>query len=161
MTAKRPLPGLGVLVLNKNNEILLGKRSDCQLYGIPGGYLEKFETWEKGAARELKEEVDLDVDPEKIHVVQVFNALEEAKQYHNVAIILLCEYPEGQEVRTMEPDKCAGWEWWSMQDLENRIEEIFYPNRQVVVEYKHILDIDFMRKTLAKSNNAKSSFHPK
>ena len=158
MATQRPLPGLGVLVLNKENKILIGKRSDCSLYGIPGGYLEKFETWEAGAARELKEEVDLDVDPKNIHVMKVFNALEKSKNYHNVAIIVLCEFPEGQEVKTMEPEKCAGWEWWSLDDLEKRIEEIFYPNRQLVIEYKDLLDAEYMRKILSNPPKFKSSY---
>src|SRR5689334_12292482 len=95
----RPKPGLGIILLNAENKILLGKRKDCSLYGIPGGYLEKFESWHVGAAREIKEETGVIVDPDKLHVVQVFNAMDKSKDYHNVAIVLVGRFPEGQEVQ--------------------------------------------------------------
>ena len=158
MADRRPLPGLGIIVLKDGNQLLMGQRRDSGLYGMPGGYLEKFEAWEEGAARELKEETGLEVDPNKIHVMQVFNALEKEKDYHNVAIIVLCEFPENQEVKTMEPEKCAGWQWWPIEDLDKRFDEIFYPNRHFMKEHKHLLDPNHMKKVLATPIKYKSSF---
>ena len=159
MTAVRPVPGLGIIVLNNKTQILMGKRKDTGLFGMPGGYLEKFESWEQGAARELKEETDINVDPEKIYTLQVFNALEKSKNYHNVAIILTCEFPDGQEVKNMEPDKCTGWEWWDLGSLETRIEEIFYPNRQLIREYKHLIDPEYLKKIISDPPKLKSTFY--
>lgn len=158
MSDVRPLPGLGVVVLKDGNQLLMGQRKDSGLFGMPGGYLEKFETWEQGAIRELKEETGLHVDADKIHVLQVFNALEKENNYHNVAIIVLCEFPEGQEIKTMEPEKCAGWQWWGLEDLEKRFDEIFYPNRYFMTHYKHLLEPAHVQKILSAPPKYKSCF---
>ncbi len=51
--------GATVVVL-KDNKILLNLRSDTNTWGIPGGALELGETLEETAARELKEETNLE-----------------------------------------------------------------------------------------------------
>lgn len=49
-----------VVVLDKNSNILLLKRSDGSKYwDLPGGHLQKDESFEKGAERETKEETNL------------------------------------------------------------------------------------------------------
>ena len=50
------------IVVLKNNKILLNLRSDTNTWGIPGGSLELGETLEETAARELKEETNLEAD---------------------------------------------------------------------------------------------------
>lgn len=46
----------------KENKILLNLRSDTNTWGIPGGSLELGETLEQAAARELKEETNLQAE---------------------------------------------------------------------------------------------------
>lgn len=48
------------VVVIKDNKILLNLRSDTNTWGIPGGALELGETLEETAARELKEETNLE-----------------------------------------------------------------------------------------------------
>lgn len=48
------------VVVIKDNKILLNLRSDTNTWGIPGGSMELGETLEETAARELKEETNLD-----------------------------------------------------------------------------------------------------
>lgn len=58
--------GLGIIVENDKGQILIMKRegSHAPFWSIPGGKLELGETFEAGAARELKEELDTDIkDP--------------------------------------------------------------------------------------------------
>ena len=43
MIYNRPKVGMGVLIFKSNLEFLIGKRRDINLYGLPGGHLEKFE----------------------------------------------------------------------------------------------------------------------
>lgn len=50
-----------IVIANENNEILLEKRSDNQLWGLPGGLLELDDTIQSAAIREVKEETNLDV----------------------------------------------------------------------------------------------------
>ncbi|MFO7969820.1 MAG: NUDIX domain-containing protein [Candidatus Izemoplasmatales bacterium] len=60
-----------VVIVNNNNQILLQKRSDNLLWGLPGGLLEIEETITQAAIREVKEETNLDV--ELIRFLGVFN----------------------------------------------------------------------------------------
>ena len=44
--------GIGIFIVDpKDGEILLGKRKE-DLFGLPGGWLEKFEEFEEAASRE-------------------------------------------------------------------------------------------------------------
>lgn len=49
-------------VTNDNNEILLIRRTDNDLYAIPGGGLELGETLSQAVVREVREETGLDVE---------------------------------------------------------------------------------------------------
>ena len=53
--------GCGVLVENEKNQVLLQKRSDNGQWCVPGGALELGETYKEAAARELREEVGIEV----------------------------------------------------------------------------------------------------
>lgn len=60
---QQPMLSAGAtVVVIKDNKILLNLRSDTNLWGIPGGATELGETLEETAARELKEETNLDCD---------------------------------------------------------------------------------------------------
>ncbi len=55
------LNATAVVIPNERNEILLQKRSDNGLWGLPGGLMELDESIEECAIREVKEETNLDV----------------------------------------------------------------------------------------------------
>ena len=48
--------GVGVIVNDEKDRILLEKRSDCGLWGLPGGKIEPGESIVEAAEREVKEE---------------------------------------------------------------------------------------------------------
>lgn len=107
-----PRVGLGIIIVNKQGQILIGKRigKHAPKYSIPGGHLEIGETFEAGAIREIKEETDLDIiDPQ---VIAVTNNLETYKEEgrHYVSVILLVKRYSG-ELKIMEPMKCEKWIW--------------------------------------------------
>ena len=52
-------PGSAVIVLNEQNELLLQLRSDTNDWGIPGGGMEKDDSLEETARKELLEETGL------------------------------------------------------------------------------------------------------
>ena len=77
-------PGATVAVI-KDGRILLNLRSDTGTWGIPGGASELGETLEETAARELKEETNLEA--EAFTLLNVFSG----KDFY-------CKYPNGDEL---------------------------------------------------------------
>jgi 8-oxo-dGTP pyrophosphatase MutT (NUDIX family) len=69
---KGPL-GIGVDVIIQNNEgkFLLHQRSDDKSWGILGGWVEKGETPDQAAVREVREEAGIEVTLERLAHVQV------------------------------------------------------------------------------------------
>ena len=79
------LVGAGTLILNDQNEVLLIKRTDNNMWGIPGGSCELGETFEEAAIREAFEETGL-----KINSLELFSVFSGNEMHHI--------YPNGDEV---------------------------------------------------------------
>lgn len=114
MAQERPLIGLGVIIENEKGEVLIGKRigSHAQFNSIPGGALEVGETFELGAAREVREETGLSVPVQALGIIAVTNNLEtyQAEGFHSVSVVMHTRQFSG-EPRVMEPKKCERWFW--------------------------------------------------
>jgi 8-oxo-dGTP diphosphatase len=89
----RPGVGIAVLItdpLHHPGEVLLGQRRGSTgpgTFALPGGHLERFESFEVCAAREALEETNLGiVDLEQ---VAIDNCFVEAKDYHYVCVYVL------------------------------------------------------------------------
>ncbi len=54
-------PGVAMVIFNRENQVLLQKRADVNLWGIPSGHVEPGETVEAAAVREVLEETGLKV----------------------------------------------------------------------------------------------------
>ncbi|MBM6617793.1 NUDIX hydrolase [Bacillus suaedaesalsae] len=87
LVGSRPLimAGACVILINKNNEILLQLRKDNNCWGLSGGSLEIGETLEQVAKRELFEETGLIAKK-----IKLFNVYSGAEFYY--------KYPHGDEV---------------------------------------------------------------
>jgi 8-oxo-dGTP pyrophosphatase MutT (NUDIX family) len=73
--------GLGVLIFNEKEEILLEKRTDNGLYCLVGGGVDLGEKVVEGAKREIKEETGLDI--EELHFMGVKSGEEQKLLYPN------------------------------------------------------------------------------
>jgi 8-oxo-dGTP diphosphatase len=115
---KRPKVGIGIIIVNSDGEILVGKRtgSHAQYYSIPGGHLELGETFEEAAVKEVKEETSLTIIDPKVFCVtnniETFN--KEGKHY--ISVSLLVNKFEG-EPKALEPEKCREWFWIDPKEL--------------------------------------------
>lgn len=117
MASKNPQikVGIGIFVL-RNGKLLLSKRKGSHgagEYGGPGGHLEFRESIEECARRECKEEAGIEIKNIR------FLCLSNIKQYngkHYVDIGLMADCGSG-EPKTLEPQKCEGWKWYSLNKL--------------------------------------------
>jgi len=113
-----PKVGIGIIILNKDGKVLVGKRkgSHAQFYSIPGGHLEIGETFEEAAIREAKEETGLNIKFPTVFCVT--NNLEtykkEGKHYISVALFVT-DFSGILENR--EQAKCDGWLWVDPKNL--------------------------------------------
>jgi ADP-ribose pyrophosphatase YjhB (NUDIX family) len=115
-----PLPkvGVGVLILNADNHILLGKRNNshgASTWAPPGGQLEFGETFEECAAREVLEETGLSLDQFIFEAMTNDIFQEDGKHY--VSIFMKAQMRADQKVTCLEPNKIDEWRWFSLEDL--------------------------------------------
>ncbi|MBA4494676.1 NUDIX domain-containing protein [Paenactinomyces guangxiensis] len=111
-------PGVAVIIFDHDKRVLLQKRSDVGLWGLPSGHVEPGETVKNAAIREVWEETGLKVrilrligvysEPES----QVFH-YPDGRNIHFVTVYFQAEILEGQlsnrspetmEIRFFPPD---------------------------------------------------------
>lgn len=114
----RPRVGIGVVIVNKEGKVLIGKRkgSHAPFYSIPGGHLEEGETFEEAAIKEIREETSLEIRDLKVFCIS--NNLEtwqnEGKHYISVCLIT---HDFAGTPKVNEPEKCDGWYWVDPEEL--------------------------------------------
>ena len=88
-----PEPTVGALIVNKEGKILLTKSHKWfDKYTLPGGHIEVGETMKEAIAREVKEEVGLDVDVAEMLLMQEAIFAEEFwKRKHFIFFDFLCK----------------------------------------------------------------------
>ena len=82
---------------------------------FPGGKVEYFENFLDTAVRELKEELNIKIDPiEAIGAKDFINK----KDGHFVAILVLAKYISG-DIKICEKDKCMNFAWVSFDEIKS------------------------------------------
>jgi len=116
MEPARPKVGVIALVFKEGRVLLgrrLGKDGTEGMYGTPGGHLELQETPTSCAVRETMEEAGIEI--EHLTFVGVVNVRDFAPG-HYLIVVLRADWKAG-EPRIMEPDRCMGWDWFSLDAL--------------------------------------------
>ena len=110
-----PLIPCGVALIRRGQEFLIAQRKKDDTFGLfwefPGGKKNPDETFEQCVAREIQEEVGI-----QIKVGKKF--MEIKKRYHEKTIWLnfyLCAYVSGQA----QPLDCENIEWVRWEELKN------------------------------------------
>ena len=115
LVGSRPLIMVGacVIVLNKDNRILLQLRKDNNCWGLAGGSLEMGESLEQVAKRELLEETGLIANK-----LELFNVYSGEKLYY--------KYPHGDEVyNVVTAYICKDYEGLLNKE-ESEVQELYF-----------------------------------
>ena len=131
-----PRVGVGI-VLIRDGQVLLGRRrgrDGAGTWGLPGGFLEKFESWEECGARELREECGLEL--EGASFVIATNDVQRDEDRHTITIFLESTRARGEPV-VRAPDEVDRWEWFPWNALpeprfvsfENLLRSGYQPRR--------------------------------
>lgn len=115
MEIPRPKVGVGVMIF-RDGKILLGKRKNSfgpGEYAVPGGHLEYMEGFEECVRREVSEECGLEI--KNIKFIYIGNSSAYAPK-HYVTVGFSADWANG-EPQSLEPDKCEGWSWHSVENL--------------------------------------------
>jgi 8-oxo-dGTP diphosphatase len=129
---KRPAVGVGVMITNEKDEILMGLRKGSHgagLWCFPGGHVEFGETIIETAKREVEEETGLVINAFSLITVLDETEFIETDGKHFVVIGLKGVYSGGSP-KVMEPEKCEEWNWFSADCLPENI----YKGSLVMIE---------------------------
>lgn len=100
----------------KDNKVLLGKRknsSGAGEFAWPGGHLEFGESFEDCAKRETMEEAGIKIN--NVRFLRLMN-FKNSSGKHYADIGLVADWASG-DPKTMEPEKCEGWDWYNLDNL--------------------------------------------
>lgn len=118
--------GVGLYIINDKKQVLLGLRKSphgCGSWCSPGGHMEFGESNADAAVREAKEETGLEINPSAVILAGVTNDFFRESGKHYITLNLVTHDYRGT-VKITEPDKCAEWRWF---DLNNLPENLFLP----------------------------------
>jgi 8-oxo-dGTP diphosphatase len=125
---ERPKVGLSLIII-KDNKILLGKRKGSHGQGtwaFPGGHLEGGESFSDCLIRENEEETGLKIEITDKNPFAITNDIFEKEDKHYITLFIRANYISG-EPQILEPEKCEGWQWFSIEELKNMKENLFLP----------------------------------
>ena len=134
MSDKFTYIGSSYLFLIHDGKVLLQRRFNTGFedgnYGVPSGHMDGEETVREGCAREMKEEIGIDINPNNLEVVHVMHR--KAAKDERFDFFMVAEKYEG-EIENKEPDKCDDISWFDLDNLpDNMIDYV----RRALEAYK-------------------------
>lgn len=112
------------IVLRKDNKVLLALRENTGWmdgkYHFVGGHVEGAETAEEALVRETEEEIGITPNINELKLVFTMHRLNDKPESEYLALYFESHEWEGELVNN-EPEKCAGLEWFPLDDLPGNI----------------------------------------
>jgi ADP-ribose pyrophosphatase YjhB (NUDIX family) len=132
----RPILMLGAvtLILDREHRLLMMKRTDSGLWGIPGGAVELGEVIEDAARRETREETNLEIVDMSLFGVfsgpELYYKYPNGDEVYNVSIVYLSHDWRG-EIRLN--DEHSEWAWFAASDIP---EDFSPPIKTILDQFK-------------------------
>lgn len=138
-TLRQPGVGIGVVILNSEGKILLGKRHTDQsskaekfnaggAWTCPGGKQEFGETMEQCAIRETQEECG--ITPKSLEFFAINEDMNDT--VHFITIGFICREFDGKP-QVLEPNEITEWAWF---DLDNLPDNLYGPTEKYLRNLK-------------------------
>lgn len=109
-----------------NNRILLHTTEKDDFWNLPGGRVEFNESTDQTIIREIKEELDIEVQMNKLLFVNEDFFDYDDKHYHEIGFYYLIGFPDGHEViekngefRGIEDNGRLIFRWFSLDELKD------------------------------------------
>ncbi len=80
--------GAAAIIVNNNGQILMQRRADKDIWGLPGGCQELGERFEDTIIREVKEETNLDVKEEDLIIISIVSGNSRTNSYPNGDVVI-------------------------------------------------------------------------
>lgn len=112
--------GVGAIIINDEEKYLLAKRgkkakNEKGKWEFPGGTIEFGDTLKETIIREIKEELDIEIDPQ-YQLPSIDHLIPEEKQ-HWVTNAFISKIVKGKP-KILEPEKCSEIGWFDMKEIE-------------------------------------------
>ncbi|MDC0933726.1 NUDIX domain-containing protein [Arcobacteraceae bacterium] len=127
-TARNHTLGVGVVVINEKNELLVIRDRIGKRYKLPGGYIDNDENISTAAVREVKEETGIDVDFTSIIALGHFKPL----QFGESNLYLGCTAKaNSSEINIIDDYEIIEARWMVLDEFLNH-EEVLEFNKKIV-----------------------------
>jgi 8-oxo-dGTP diphosphatase len=134
------------IILRKDDKILLIRRANTGyldgFYSLPSGHIDGNEPAVQAAAREAKEEVGVDISIEDLQFVHVIHRVAEEKDHERVDFFFEASKWQG-EPTNCEPEKCDDLQWFSLENLPEKISPVVKQALEMIQAGGYYSDIDF------------------
>ncbi|HSX09141.1 MAG TPA: NUDIX domain-containing protein [Candidatus Saccharimonadales bacterium] len=112
--------GVGAAIIDDTGKILITKRgkkakNERGKWEIPGGGVEFNETFETALKREIKEELDVEI--EILELLGIYDHIIPEERQHWVAPTYICKLVKGIP-KILEPEKCDEIGWFTLEEAE-------------------------------------------
>lgn len=128
------LVGAAILVLDKQNRLLMMKRCDIDCRGIPGGGTEPGEVVENAAKREALEETNLEIGEMSLFGVfsgpELYFKYPNGDEVYNVTIVYLARDWHGQVKLN---DEHTEWRWFPADKIP---EDLSPPIKPIIEKFR-------------------------
>lgn len=120
MIQNEPRVGVGAMIMQEGEVLLVLRKKNPEKdhWSLPGGKVELYETLEDAVKREIKEELNLEIQLDQLLCATNHILIEEAVHY--VAPTYLAHITDGNTC-LMEPDALGGMGWFPLDELPQNL----------------------------------------